>query len=156
MIQAICFFTTLEPTGSCHHLLLHGCPFWGPTLLPMIQEGPSILRRELWLSIITYTHPYFTTQWQHCHPYSRLITQWVLSYDEEFLIGSGWPLCSNLIWELSMISFFILQCFENMLKSLLLINSSDIVFLFLSDKQGNWNKANLLTLHVLVMLCPFL
>lgn len=43
------------------------------------------------------------------------------------------------LWELSLISSFILQCYENMLKSLLLINSSDIVFLFISNKQGNRN-----------------
>lgn len=65
---------------------------------------------------------------------------------------------SWFLWELSLISSIILQYYENMLKSLLLINSSDIVFLFISNKQGNWNKyiKKLLTLLVLVLEWLFL
>lgn len=98
--------------------------------------GPFCLEKRALLVHITDTHPCFIPSAKVITLSPRMIIQWHLCYHERFLTGSGQPLCSHLLWKWSLISFFILQGYENMLKSLLLINSPDIAFRFLSNKQG--------------------
>lgn len=158
MTHAISFFTTYEATGSCHHLLLSCCPFWQFTSV-MLQEDFFFFCLEKKALVIphhAHIYPGFILNAQILILSSRWVIRQDLWYGEELLIGPGSSLCPDLLWELRMISPFILQCHENMLKSFLLMNFSDTVFLFLLNKQGNWNTVYLLTLPLLVLLCPFL
>lgn len=143
-----------EAIGSYHYLLLFWCSLWWSTSISMVQEGLFVLRRKLWLSHITNTSPCFNPHCYSCYPFLQTynsagpVLWWGISHRSR--VG----LCPDL-WELRTVSSLILQCYGNTLKNLLLINFSDIVFLFLPNKQGNRNKANLLTLHVLVLVCYF-
>lgn len=134
---AICFFTAYEATCSRHHLFAILMSFLMTYFNFRDSERSFCLEKKALVVPFTDMYSCFTPQCQSCHPFLQIDNSVGLVYDEELLIGPGLSLCPDLLLELRMISSFTLQCYENMLESLSLINSSDIVFLFFSNNQEN-------------------